>query len=66
MCINLSLIEVSDYLSQGLFSGGPDRCKASLEKGIPTIFAPGNIDIIVAGPVEDAESAISGQALPCP
>ena len=53
--VNLSLIEVSDYLSHGLFSGGPDRCKASLEKGIPTIFAPGNIDIIVAGPVEDAK-----------
>ena len=53
--VNLSLIEVSDFLSQGLFSGGPDRCKASLEKGIPTIFAPGNIDIIVAGPVEDAK-----------
>jgi len=53
--VNLSLIEVSDYLSRGLFSGGPDRCKASLEKGIPTIFAPGNIDITVAGPVEDAK-----------
>ena len=53
--VNLSLIEVSDYLSHGLFSGGPDRCKASLEKGIPTIFAPGNIDITVAGPVEDAK-----------
>ena len=53
--VNLSLIEVSDYLSHGLFSGGPDRCKLSLEKGIPTIFAPGNIDITVAGPVEDAK-----------
>ena len=59
--INLSLIEVSDYLCQGLFSGGPDRCKASLEKGIPTIFAPGNIDIMVAGPVEDAEKRFPGR-----
>lgn len=59
--VNLSLIEISDYLSQGLFSGGPDRCKASLEKGIPTIFAPGCIDIIVAGPEEDAKKRYPGR-----
>ena len=28
--VDLSLIEVSDFLSQGIFSGGPDRCKAAL------------------------------------
>lgn len=54
VAIHLSIIEVSDFLKNGLFSGGPDRCKASLEKGIPTIFVPGNIDFIVAGPVDDA------------
>jgi uncharacterized protein (UPF0261 family) len=59
--INLSLIEISDYLSRGLFDGGPDRCKASLEKGIPTIFAPGNIDFIVAGPIDDAKSRFPGR-----
>ena len=59
--INLSLIEVSDYLCQGLFSGGPDRCKASLEKGVPTIFAPGNIDFMVAGPIEDANLRFPGR-----
>jgi uncharacterized protein (UPF0261 family) len=59
--VNLSLIEVSDYLSHGLFSGGPDRCKASLEKGVPTIFAPGSIDIIVAGPIEDAKARYPGR-----
>jgi uncharacterized protein (UPF0261 family) len=59
--VNLSLIEVSDYLCNGVFSGGPDRCKASLEKGIPTIFAPGNIDIMVAGPVEDAQTRFPGR-----
>ncbi len=55
VCVNLSLIEVGDYLVQGLFSGGPDRCKASLEKGIPTVFAPGNIDFMVGGPLEEAK-----------
>jgi uncharacterized protein (UPF0261 family) len=61
VAINLSLIEVSDYLCQGLFNGGADRCKASLEKGIPTIFAPGNIDFMVAGPIEDANVRFPGR-----
>jgi uncharacterized protein (UPF0261 family) len=59
--VNLSLIEVGDYLVQGLFSGGPERCKASLEKGVPTIFAPGNIDFMVAGPIEDARVRFPGR-----
>jgi len=61
VAVNLSLIEVGDFLCQGLFSGGPDRCKASLEKGIPTIFVPGNIDFMVAGPIEDAEVRFPGR-----
>jgi uncharacterized protein (UPF0261 family) len=59
--VDLSLIEVSDYYVQGLFSGGPDRCKAALEKGVPTIFAPGNIDFMVAGPIEDAKVRFPGR-----
>ncbi len=59
--VNLSLIEVGDFLCQGVFSGGPDRCKASLEKGIPTIFAPGNIDFMVAGPIDDARVRFPGR-----
>jgi uncharacterized protein (UPF0261 family) len=61
VAVNLSLIEVSDYLSNGLFSGGPDRCKASLEKGVPTVFVPGCIDLIVAGPEEDAVARYPGR-----
>jgi uncharacterized protein (UPF0261 family) len=61
VAINLSLIEVGDFLSNGLYSGGPDRCRASLEKGIPTIFAPGNIDFMVAGPIEDAQTRYPGR-----
>jgi uncharacterized protein (UPF0261 family) len=61
LAINLSLIEVGDFLSQGLYSAGPDRCKASLEMGIPTIFAPGNIDFMVAGPIEDARTRYPGR-----
>jgi uncharacterized protein (UPF0261 family) len=52
--VDLSLVEVNDLLHQGLCSAGPERCKAALAKGVPTIFAPGNIDFLVAGPMEDA------------
>jgi uncharacterized protein (UPF0261 family) len=59
--VNLSLIEVGDFLARGLFDGGPDRCKASLEKGVPTVFTPGNIDFMVAGPLEDAKKRFPGK-----
>src|SRR5690606_12139958 len=31
--VDLSLVEVMDFLHGGLCSAGPDRCKAALEKG---------------------------------
>jgi uncharacterized protein (UPF0261 family) len=61
VAVNLSLIEIGDWFVHGLFSAGPDRCKASLEKGIPTIFAPGNIDFMVAGPLDDAHTRFPGR-----
>ena len=61
LVIDLSLIEVGDYLAQGLYDGGPDRCKAALQKGVPTIFAPGNIDFLVDGPVEGARVRFPGR-----
>jgi uncharacterized protein (UPF0261 family) len=59
--INLSMIEFSDFLVNGVFSGGPDRCKSAMEKGIPTIFVPGNVDFMVAGPIEDAYVRFPGR-----
>jgi uncharacterized protein (UPF0261 family) len=61
LVVDLSLIEVGDYLAKGLYAGGPDRCKAALEKGVPTIFAPGNIDFLVDGPIEGAKVRFPGR-----
>ncbi len=61
VAVDLSLVEVNDFLHQGLCSAGPDRCKAALAKGVPTIFAPGNIDFLVAGPMEDALARFPGK-----
>ena len=59
--VDLSLIEVSDYFCHGVFAGGPDRCMAALAKGVPTVFAPGNIDFMVAGPLADAQARFPGR-----
>jgi uncharacterized protein (UPF0261 family) len=61
LVVDLSLIEVVNYLAQGLYDGGPDRCKAALEKGVPTIFVPGNIDFLVDGPIEGAKARYPGR-----
>lgn len=62
VAVDTSLVEVSEHLHGGLCSAGPDRCKAALEKGIPVIFAPGNLDFLVAGPLEtDAKVRFPGR-----
>ena len=59
--VDLSLVEINDFLQGGLCSAGPDRAKAALVKGVPTIFAPGNIDFMVAGPIDQAKVQFPGK-----
>lgn len=59
--VDLSLVEINNYLNNGLCSAGPDRSKAALEKGIPVYFVPGNVDFIIAGPIEDAKANFPGK-----
>jgi uncharacterized protein (UPF0261 family) len=59
--VDMSLVETMDMLHGGLCSAGPDRSKAALEKGIPVVFAPGNCDFLIAGPIEDAKQRFPGK-----
>ncbi|MDB5942854.1 MAG: Transcriptional regulator [Ramlibacter sp.] len=59
--VDSSLVEHNDFLNNGLCSAGPDRSKAALEKGIPVVFAPGNADFIVAGPIDAARAQFPGK-----
>ena len=59
--VDLSLVEINDHLQGGLCSAGPERAQAALDKGVPTIFAPGNIDFMVAGPIEQARAQFPGK-----
>lgn len=59
--LDLSWTEMVDTLFNGLCAGGPDRGKAALRRGIPVIFAPGNVDFIIGGPIEAARIAYPGK-----
>jgi uncharacterized protein (UPF0261 family) len=59
--VDTSLVEHNDFLHNGLFNAGPDRSKAALQKGIPVIFAPGNADFMVGGPIEQARQQFPGK-----
>lgn len=59
--IDTSVNEHNDFLNNGLTSAGPDRSKAALKKGIPVIFAPGNADFMVSGPIDVARQQFPGK-----
>jgi uncharacterized protein (UPF0261 family) len=59
--VDMSLVEINDFLNGGLCSAGPDRSKAALELGVPVVFAPGNTDFLIAGPIEDARTRFPGK-----
>jgi len=59
--VDMSLTELNDFLHGGICSGGPDRSKPALERAVPVIFAPGNCDFLIAGPIEDARERFPGK-----
>lgn len=61
LVLDLSVTEIGDFLQGGLAGTSPVRGQAALVRGIPTIFAPGNADFIVAGPIAAAEAQFPGK-----
>ena len=59
--VDLSIIEVTDFMYKGLFAATPDRCQSALKKDIPVFFAPGNLDFMVGGPLEMAKQQFPGK-----
>jgi uncharacterized protein (UPF0261 family) len=45
--IDMSLVEVNDFLHHGICAVGPHRATTSILRGIPTIYAPGNVDFYI-------------------
>lgn len=54
--LDLSWTEIADRIFGGLCAGAPDRGRVGPRRGIPTIFAPGNVDFLVGGPIEQARA----------
>lgn len=61
LVLDLSQTEILDHLNGGLADAGPDRGRAALRKGIPTIIAPGNADFIIGGPLEISRVQFPGR-----
>lgn len=52
--VDMSLHEIADHLFGGDYDAGPKRGTVALDRKIPTILVPGNIDFLVTGPLESA------------
>jgi uncharacterized protein (UPF0261 family) len=61
LVLDLSITEMIDHLNGGIADAGPDRGKAGMARGIPTILAPGNVDFMIAGPIEVARVQFPGK-----
>ena len=63
LVVDLSLHELMDHFFGGDYDAGPNRGKAALEKGVPTILIPGNTDFLVTGPLETATYRFPGRIM---
>ena len=59
--IDLSLNEIANHLFEGDYDAGPNRGSAGLQRGIPTVLVPGNIDFLATGPIKEAEKRFPGR-----
>jgi uncharacterized protein (UPF0261 family) len=59
--VDLSLNELVNHLFGGDYDAGPNRGSTALQKGIPTVLVPGNIDFLGAGPIKEAEKRFPGR-----
>ena len=55
--------EMIQFLADGAFSAGPDRMKAAGRHGIPQVIAPGGLDFIIEGPLEQVPDEYRGRKI---
>jgi len=59
--VDLSLHEMADHRFGGDYDAGPLRGAVALQRKIPTVLVPGNIDFLVTGPLKDAQKKFPGR-----
>jgi len=55
--------EITALLVDGPFSAGPERMRAAGRRGIPQVVAPGGLDFIIEGPVDDLPARYRGRKI---
>jgi uncharacterized protein (UPF0261 family) len=60
--LDLSLHEIADHVFGGDYDAGPERGASALQRGIPTILVPGNMDFLVTGPIKAAQQRFPNRA----
>ena len=44
--LDLTTTELADHVAGGMLGTGPERCLAAARAGIPTVLAPGCVDMV--------------------
>jgi len=53
--------ELTALVADGPFTAGPDRMRAAGRRGIPQVIAPGGVDFIIEGPLEELPAKYQGR-----
>ena len=61
--LDITTTEIADYVCGGVFSAGPERCKAASGAGIPAVVVPGCVDMANFDAVETVPDRYRGRNL---
>jgi len=61
--LDITTTELADYVCGGVFSAGPERCKAASAAGIPAVVAPGCVDMANFDAIETVPDRYQGRNL---
>jgi uncharacterized protein (UPF0261 family) len=61
--LDMTTTELADYVCQGVFSAGPERCLAASRAGIPAVLVPGCVDMANFGGIETVPEQYRGRNL---
>jgi uncharacterized protein (UPF0261 family) len=61
--LDLTTTELADYVCGGVFSAGAERCLAASRANIPTVLAPGCVDMVNFGALDSVPEQYQGRKL---
>lgn len=61
--LDITTTELADYVCGGVFSAGPERCKAASTAGIPAVVVPGCVDMANFDAIETVPDRYQGRNL---